>query len=551
MPRRKSVQDIYDLLLRLRRGEGIRAIQRQTGTHRTVIRDVRKLADERGWLDENQPAPLLSDVERAWNPGPVTAKVHGLEAYADEIRDYLKEECSFLAIHRALMGRYPCDESTVRRFAHRRFPEFFSQPERPGLARVHVCGDVMEVDFGDLGTAFDPASNRQRRIWVFSGRLRHPRHAFRCIVMDQTTETFLHCLRQSFDFFGGVPKRVVPDNLKAAVVKASFEDPILNRSFYDMAIHYGFQIAPCDPYEPKQKGGVENDIKFIKRDFLRVLRVRCQRQLGQETLKLDAMRYELEQWSQRVSERRIAGMKETVAELFANEQQVLLPLPVTSWEPVSWLQTRVTREWRIRVHKSYYSVPYALIGEEVMVEVRHQQIAIHHQHSVVAVHKPTERDGDYACNPEHAPPGYAGIVFDSVEHIQRQAEAIGPAAMEAVERMLHAPGRCQRRSLRRLLALESTFGRDRFEAACKRALHYDSVNVTSIRSILTNELDQLPLEPSESLEENSPQEAEASSHQQRQAFIHARTSAEFLAITLNINLMLIIPEMYTWTTTHP
>ena len=102
-----------------------------------------------------------------------------------------------------------------------------------------------------------PARGSRRRTWVFSGRLRHSRRAYREVVFDQKQETFFACHMHAFEWFGGVPEKVTPDNLKAAVIVASFEDPLVNRAYRELALHYGFLISPCLPRRPEHKGGVE------------------------------------------------------------------------------------------------------------------------------------------------------------------------------------------------------------------------------------------------------------------------------------------------------
>ena len=111
----------------------------------------------------------------------------------------------------------------------------------------------MEVDFGHLGLTWDVNTRSRRRTWVFSGRLRHSRRAYREVVFDQKQETFFACHMHAFEWFGGVAEKVTPDNLKAAVIVASFEDPLVNRAYRQLALHYGFLISPCLPRHPEHK----------------------------------------------------------------------------------------------------------------------------------------------------------------------------------------------------------------------------------------------------------------------------------------------------------
>ena len=125
----------------------------------------------------------------------------------------------------------------------------------------------MDVDFGFLGELWDDSRQKFRKAWVFSGRLRHSRKAYRRLVWEQDVNTFLLCHILAFERFGGVPEIVCLDNLKAGVIKSCIDNDMLNRSYKELAEHYDFMISPCLPRTPEHKGGVENDIKYIKGNF--------------------------------------------------------------------------------------------------------------------------------------------------------------------------------------------------------------------------------------------------------------------------------------------
>ena len=258
-----------------------------------------------------------------------------LDRYRDDIEEWVKNKHSYVVIHALIRDQVPCSESTVRRYVKRAFPEVADAVMR----RPTVVGEVMEVDFGYLGITYDAHSGRNRRTYVFSARFRHSRRAWRECVFDQTQQTFFCCHIHAFEFFGGVPERVVPDNLKAAVVKASHEDPIVNRAYRALAEHYGFLIDPCRPYRPEHKGGVEND---IKRNFWPIYQER-QKQRGYETPQADTLQSALEEWSATVADTRIIkGVGRSPQEIFETEEdEALRPVPPTRWDPLSWAQPKV------------------------------------------------------------------------------------------------------------------------------------------------------------------------------------------------------------------
>ena len=135
------------------------------------------------------------------------------------------------------------------------------------MVRTTDPGRDAEVDFGELGRFLDE-EGIERRVWIFSLRLRHSRKTYREIVFDQTTNTFLQAHIHAFEYFGGTPKYCIPDNTKAAVIKSVVDNDMINKAYQSLAEYYGFIICPCLPYNPNHKGGVEGDIKYVKGNFL-------------------------------------------------------------------------------------------------------------------------------------------------------------------------------------------------------------------------------------------------------------------------------------------
>ena len=202
--------DLQEIVRRLRMNQSIKAIKRETGRHRSVIRRVRELAEQEGWLQaaelpgERQLRELYHEQQQAER-----GAAHPLDAHREKIAGWLKlkEPYSFLVIHKLLTGMgVEYSESTVRRYIHRHFPKTV----RPVMRRETKPGEVMEVDFGHLGLSWDTATRSRRRTWLFSGRLRHSRLAYREVVFNQKQHTFFACHIHAFEFFGGCPRKRPP-----------------------------------------------------------------------------------------------------------------------------------------------------------------------------------------------------------------------------------------------------------------------------------------------------------------------------------------------------
>lgn len=508
--------ELQDIFTRLRRGQSIRSIHEELGCHRTIIRELKQICEEKGWLVADSPSPTELELHQARYGPPGELRLHPLDSFKDELKGYLDKGHSYTVIHSLIKDRHPCSESKVRRYLQKRFPKAPSITHK----RSTVAGDIMEVDYGYLGLVWDPEGKRQRKAWVFSGRLRHSRLAWREVVLGEKQQVFFNCHIHAFEYFGGVPKRVVPDNLKAAVIKASHSEPLVNRAYRDLAEHYGFQISPCDPYQPQQKGGVENDIKYIKRNFWPIYR-EYELRRGHKIPYSDAIQSSLEDWSETTAHcRKVSGKGIVPRETFDREEKSALEsLPKERWTPCLWTSYKVGRDWRIRYQKSSYSVPNRLCGKEVQVRVRDEEMDIFFEMERVARHTITEQEGGDVINPEHAPPGTLEVLNASRSSVAREAETLGENIHAVCERIFEDRAVDGIKPARKLLGLKNKYGIKRLDKACARALHYETVSYLSVKKILSQGLDSAPLDPNQ-----KPPEKEES-------FKFARPPESFLTST--------------------
>jgi hypothetical protein len=191
--------------------------------------------------------------------------------------------------------------------------------------------------------------------------LGHSRRMVARLVFDQKTETWLRLHAEAFAELGGVPQVVVPDNLKAAVIRAAFGvggATTLNRSYRELARHYGFKLDPAPVREPKKKGKVESGVRYVKHNGL----------AGLGGADADAVRAQLAQWVAEVANQRIHGTTQRrPLEVFeAEERAALLPLPAIAYEPAVWHAPRVHRDAHVAFDRRLYSVPWKLIGQSVL-----------------------------------------------------------------------------------------------------------------------------------------------------------------------------------------
>lgn len=472
MPRRRLMTEKYGVVQRLRAGEPLRSIRRETGLHRSTIRVIAAVAREHGWIDEQRPIPEVEEVSKVLSDlcRDRLRESHPLDEYREMIGEWLEDKYTYVAIHELVQELFPCSEATVRRYIQRTFPK----PAKTIVHRDTIPGAIMEVDFSSIGLTYDRRERRNRKTYVFSGRLRHSRKAHRERVYDQKQETFFACHIHAFEYFGGVPETVVPDNLKAAVVAASFEDPIVNRAYLDLALHYRFLISPCLPQMPQHKGGVENDIGYIKRRFLAVFRAR-QRQLGRTVPDGEELATELLKWSTEVAdERTVKGIGIVPREVFDSEEQAALkPLPAFRWDPLTVATAKVQEGWRVQFDRAYYSVPYRYIGRQVKILANHRLVRIFCEDNQIASHSRANNLWQIIRDPAHAPPAAVDMLATTREGLLHRAAAIGEPVERVASAMFSRGGVDGLRPCRALLSFQSKCGTQRLLAACVRALAYE------------------------------------------------------------------------------
>jgi transposase len=296
-----------------------------------------------------------------------------------------------------------------------------------------------------------------------------------------------------FEFFGGAPEIVVPDNLKTGVKHPCRYEPDLNPTYQDLAQHYGVAVIPTRVRKPKDKAKAEVGVQVAERWILARLRNRTFFGLADLNQAISEL---LDSLNGRLMEHLGRSRREFFEML---DQPVLRPLPEQPYEFAVWKKARVNIDYHIEFGKHYYSVPYSLIHEEVYVRATQSTIEIFFKNRRVASHRRLNARGRHTTLAEHMPPGHQKYLEWSPERIIRWAETIGPQTAQWVQALLESCKHPQQayRSCLGLLRLAKRYGEDRVEAACRRALPAGICSYKGVKNILDAKLDQVePEEPS-------------------------------------------------------
>jgi transposase len=481
---RIHMNHLRDLIRRLRAGESERRISRDMRISRPTVHKYHKLANQQGYLEKDAVIPDDETLRKVLGPGPKPPKIaSSLEPYGEVVKTLRKQEVEMVAIWQRLRDNYGYtgSYSAVRRYVTHLEPE-------PGetYSRVHTpAGEELQVDFGAVGQLFDPASGRIRTAYVFVATLCYSRHQYAELVFDQKVTTWIGLHRRALEYFGGVPRRVVPDNLKAAVVKALVHDAILGEAYRQMALHYGFLISPTRPYTPRHKGKVENGVHYVQRNFM----------AGQEFADIHCANRHLKNWIRDVAGVRDHGTThQAPLSLFKEvEQAALLGLPT---EPFSLCEIRTAKvhpDCHVVVSGSFYSAPYTYVGQKLDVYVRDRVVELYQGQKLVATHVRCQKPGQWQTRLEHYPEHKAAYLQRTPDFCRQVAARLGPAANTVVATLLSDRPLDRLRSVQAILRLEETVGAQRLEAACARAIHYGDLRYRRIKDILNAALDREPL----------------------------------------------------------
>jgi hypothetical protein len=312
------------------------------------------------------------------------------------------------------------------------------------------------------------------------------RHQYVRFVFDQEVATWLRCHRDAFEWFGGVPRRIVLDNLKAAILKAAIHDPVVQRAYRECAEHYGFLIAPCRPRTPEHKGKVEQGgVHYVKRNFLAGRDLRDRLDADEKVLT----------WCNGTAGLRTHGTtQEQPLRRFEDvERAALLPLPDAPYALAVWKKAKLHPDCHVVFEKAYYSAPHRLIGESLWVRAADTSVTIFHEHEAIASHPRAVRPGQRRTNPDHLPPDKVAGMMATPTYCLERASAIGPRTFDLVERLLGDRPLDRLRTAQAVLKLAHKYSPRRLEAAVTRALRFDETSYAAIKRILVRGLDLEPL----------------------------------------------------------
>ena len=355
------------------------------------------------------------------------------------------------------------------------------------MRQTHVAGEKLFVDYaGDTVPVFDAGSGEERPAHVFVAVLGASNYTYAEARWSEGLADWIGAHVNALRFLGGAPKLLVCDNLRAGVTAACRYEPGINRTYQEMAAHYGAAVLPARVRRPRDKAKVEVAVLIVERFIL--ARLRNRRFLSLSELN-EAIREVLGNLNGRLMRKLGASRREFFDTI---DRPALLALPAEPYTYAEWRRCRVAPDYHIEVHGHFYSVPSRLIREVVEARITDTTIEIFHTGRRVAAHPRSTLKRRHTTTPEHMPSAHRRYASWTPARMLSFAAEIGPSTTALVEIIMRTKPHPEQgfRACLGILRLAKTYGSERLEAACQRGLSIGARSYGSIASILKTGLDR-------------------------------------------------------------
>jgi len=431
-----------------------------------------------GMSEEAVEALLYPPLKEKKPGGPVTPEW-----------DKVAKELRRKGVTKQLLWEEYREDHPVHAYSYSRYCELYADWKgdiEPVMRFEHAAGEKCFVDYaGHTLSVVDPDTGEVRQAQVFVAVLGASNYTFADVTWSQQSEDFLSSHQRAVEYFGGVPRIFVLDNLRSGVTKPDWYEPLLNRSYEDLMSHLGAVAIPARVRKPRDKAKAENGVQQVERRILAPLR-------DELLVGLDDARTQVLERLDKLNDRTFQKMAGSRTIVFSElDAPALQPLPKARWVPTEWKRLKVHIDYHVDVDRYYFSVPYQYIGEILDVKVTPQLVEIFRNGRPVASHRKSR--ARYTTKPDHMPSSHREHRRWSPPRVVSRAKRIGVHVSELVDRLLSSkihPEQGYRPCLG-IVRLADKYGEDRLDAACRRALVYSAVSYKSVKSILEKGLDRI------------------------------------------------------------
>jgi len=483
MARRQfEVIDIVEVLQHWHAGRPKSVVASSLGIDDKTVRKYVAPAEAAGLAPGGPPLGRAewAELVRGWFPELVDARVRSrtfgvINDHRDRIKTMMATN-TVTTVHQRLRDEHglAVGITAFRTYVASEFPDDSLRSKVRVLRPDGVAGDEAQIDYGFLGTWFDPVAARARRVWAFVMVLAWSRHLFVRPVLSMDASSWVAAHVAAFAFFGGAPRRLVPDNLANGVDRPDIYDPKINHAYGELAAHYGSLVDPARVRKPTDKPNVERPMPYIRDSMWR----------GREWADVPDMQAGALRWCVEVAgcrhHRNLDGAQ-PFAVFCDHEAAELIGLPAQDFELARWSRPKVGPDCHIRVGKALYSVPWRLIGLHVDARDNGVVVEVFADGVVVKTWARIERgrQTDWA----DYPPEKVAFFMRTPTWCRRRAAELGPSVAAVVAELLEVNALHRLRSAQGVIRLAEGHP-DRLDAACARALAVGDPSYRTVKGIL-------------------------------------------------------------------
>jgi len=478
--------DLVEIYVHWYAGRSQAQIADSLGLDRKTVRKYLAPVAAEGLVAGGPPVMTEADWRaraQSWFPALVDAGLRQVTWPAIDVhRDYITAQLAAAVTVSTIHQRLVDEQGLVASVASLRRWVAGNLPEEARRAQVRVLrpgpvepGSEAQIDYGRLGVWTDPATGRRHTVQAFVMVLSCSRYMFVRPVLRMDQEAWTRCHVEAFVFFGGVPARLVPDNLKTGVGKADLYDPQINRSYAELAAHYGTLVDPARALKPKDKPRVERPMPYVRDSFWR----------GREFTTLQQMEVDAVRWCRDVAGDRSCRPLDGAAPaavFAAVEAPALRPLPTVPFVLATWSTGKVGPDIHVKVGPVLYSVPWRLIGQKIHARSTASMVQIVADGKVVATH--VRRERGRSTTVEHYPPERIAFHMRTPTWCREVAEQVGPACCEVIATLLEVNALFRLRAAQGVVGMATKHTPARLEAACARAIEVGDPSYRTIKGIL-------------------------------------------------------------------
>jgi len=484
MARRQfEVIDVVEVLQHWHAGRAKSVVASSLGIDPKTVRKYVAKAEAAGMVPGGTALSRAewSELVRGWFPELIDARVRSLthpliDVHRERIAEMLATN-TVATVYQRLHDEHglAVGVSSFRRYVWVEFPDEASEDKVTVLRPEVDPGEEAQIDYGFLGSWLDPTAQRVRRVWAFVMVLACSRHMFVRPVLRMDARAWVAANVAGLCFFGGVPRRLVIDNLRTGVDRPDLYDPKINRAYAEMAAHYACLVDPARAGKPKDKPRVERPMAYVRDSLWR----------GREWSSEADMQAGAIRWCTEVASRRAHRSLDGATPLAifeAVEAPALNPLPKEAFELASWCRPKVGPDCHVKVGKVLYSVPWRLIGQRVDARESETRVEVFVDGTVVKTWTRAERGrqtdwGDY-------PPEKVAFFMRTPVWCRKRAGELGASVVEVVGGLLEGGALHHLRAAQGVVGLADKHSTERLQAACARALAVGDPSYRTVKGIL-------------------------------------------------------------------